>query len=534
MRIKNYLAITTAATSFAIIVTVTVAIFFLMQTSYRDSVKQKGRELARVVALDPNVIQALEKHSISPDSKIQQYIENIRSKTNASYIVITDKDAIRLSHPNTNKVGKHFVGDDIYNAIEKGQEYSTVSSGSLGKAIRNFSPVFYQGKVIGVVCIGYLLEKTSTLFLQQFGTIGMLIVGVFVLCITMVLFLLFKMKRTFLDFEPEFVVRKFREHELVFDSIQDAILAVDSNMSITTINNNAIKLLSDGHYDRYDCIHRPLAYFSSQLSHFVLNNQGNFRQQDLEIGTMTIRANLYPIRDTKGLNGHALVLLTKFKQNELQKELIYLKNYADILRSKTHEYSNKLNVISGMLQMGNSSEAIEFIQQETDNYQSIIRDIVTSISDSVVAGLILAKFNKALDMNVRYSIDEDSTLESYGKSAAEKLVTILGNLVDNALLAAWQNKQRVEPSLHLYLSDRGNQIVIEIEDTGTGISPELSSNILDFGVTSKTNHEQNGVGLYLVKQWVDYFDGSIEWDRTEKNTTLFSIYLDKSSVESYE
>ncbi len=326
-----------------------------------------------------------------------------------------------------------------------------------------------------MVCIGYLLEKTSTVFMQQFGTIGLLIGGVFILCVTMMIILLFKLKRTFLDFEPEFVVRKFREHELVFDSIQDAILAVDSEMNITTINDNAIKLLSNGQLGKYDCIRQPLSQFSTQLSHFVLHNLDSFQQQDFTIGTIDIRANLYPIRSSKKLTGHALVLLTQFKQNELQKELLYMKNYAHILRSKTHEYSNKLNVISGMLQMDKSAEAIEFIQQETDCYQSVIRDIVTSLSDSVVAGLILAKFNKALDMNVRFNIDKDSCLESYAKAASEKLVTIVGNLLDNALLAAWQNREQSEPELNVYLSDRGSQIVIEVEDSGVGVSPELAT-----------------------------------------------------------
>ncbi len=140
MKIKNYLAITTAATSFAIIVAVTAAIFFLMQTSYQDGIKQKGMELAKVIALDPIVIGALEDRSTNSQPELQQYIEHLREQTNASYIVITDKAAIRLSHPDNQKIGHHFVGEDIYTALNNGVEYSTISKGSMGKAIRNFAP----------------------------------------------------------------------------------------------------------------------------------------------------------------------------------------------------------------------------------------------------------------------------------------------------------------------------------------------------------------------------------------------------------
>ncbi|MFZ6043950.1 sensor histidine kinase, partial [Vibrio natriegens] len=104
-----------------------------------------------------------------------------------------------------------------------------------------------------------------------------------------------------------------------------------------------------------------------------------------------------------------IVFFANLEQRELASEVTYLKNYTELLRSKTHEYSNKLNVLSGMLQIGHHDEAVEFIQQETDSYQSIIRSIVTTVQDSAVAGLLLAKFNKAKDLGVTFSLDEDSS-----------------------------------------------------------------------------------------------------------------------------
>ncbi|MCE0496135.1 sensor histidine kinase [Vibrio salinus] len=101
-------------------------------------------------------------------------------------------------------------------------------------------------------------------------------------------------------------------------------------------------------------------------------------------------------------------------------ELTYLKSYSELLRSKTHEYSNKLNVLSGMLQIGKYDECIDFIQQEADGYQSIINQIVKTISNSAVAGLLLAKFNKASRMGVHFKLDNDSSFSPYEKDTSEK------------------------------------------------------------------------------------------------------------------
>lgn len=530
MKLKSYLALTTIATSSFIVIVVTTAILLLLQNSHQEGFQARGLELARVLAHNPVVINAVDAKNNGEEYSLQNYIENIRKSTDASYIVVVDKKALRLSHPTPDKLGKHFIGEDIFPALENGEEYSSVASGSLGEAIRNFSPVWLDGEVIGAICIGYLSVKTSSILLSIFSDIGLIVGTVYVLGICTIVAFVFKIKKTFLDYEPEFIVNKFHEHEMVFDSIRDAIIAVDSNMAITTINNSAIKMLSMGTLDKYDYINHSLSHYSSPLSHLVLSKQGTFHQGEFNIGKLKYSANIYPINTAKGLLGHAIVFFANLDHDELEREVNYLKNYSEILRSKTHEYSNKLNVISGMLQTGKYDESIDFIQQETDRYQSVLRNIVMSVTDSAVASILLAKFNKASEIGVKYSIDVDSHLSNYEKNASEKLVTIIGNLIDNALLASWQNRENVKPEVCVYVSDRSSHVILEVQDSGAGIPEKIANHILEFGVSSKHNDEQSGIGLYLVKQLVDHFNGSIDWERTEKQTTLFSIYLNKSDV----
>lgn len=539
MKLKSYLAITTIATSSFIGLVVTIAILIMLQNSHQEGFQARGLELARVLAHNPIVIDAVNAKNQNKDfhfqdHTLQNYIENIRKSTDASYIVVVDKNAMRLSHPLPERLGKHFVGDDIYPALENGEEYSSLASGSLGEAIRNFSPIRLNGKVIGAICIGYLSQRTSSLLWQKFSDVGLLIGAVYLLGLAAIIAFVYKIKRTFLDYEPEFIVNKFREHEMIFDSIRDAIIAVDSDMNITTINDSAIKRLSMGVSDRYQYVNHPLSHYSTALSHLVLSKQGQFHQGDFNIGKFSYQANIYPINTPKGHLGHSIVFFPNLEQNELEREVNSLTSYTEILRSKTHEYSNKLNVISGLLQTNKYDDAIDYIQMETDRYQHVLGSIVLSITDSTVASLLLAKFNKASDIGVKYTIDSDSILENYEKDTSEKLVTIIGNLIDNALLASWQNRDHATPQVGIYLSDRSSQIIIEVEDSGAGINSAISDHILEFGVSSKTEDGQCGVGLYLVKQLVDYFHGSIDWERTENETTLFSIYLNKSDVTDDE
>ncbi|MGO1298538.1 MAG: ATP-binding protein, partial [Vibrio sp.] len=88
--------------------------------------------------------------------------------------------------------------------------------------------------------------------------------------------------------------------------------------------------------------------------------------------------------------------------------------------------------------------------------------------------------------------------------------------------------------VELYISDRSQHVIIEIQDSGKGIPESINERIIEYGVSTKQDDEQHGVGLYLVNQLVDYFAGTLDWERTEDNTTLFMIYLDKNKLMQYD
>lgn len=536
MKLNKTLTLTTITASSLIVAVVTIAVLLLLHHSYQNALEKRGRELANILAHDPHIMSVVQQSNDGDNhTNLQHYIEQLRKHTDASYMVVVNQQALRLSHPDEYKLGKHFIGDDIYPSLRRASSYSTKAIGSLGEAIRNFTSIVdHKGQVIGAICIGYLSEKISDIWYHQYLQISAIIGVVYLLGLGATLFFFIKMKRTFFNFEPEYVAHKFREYALMFDSIRDAIIATDSNLQITNINKQAATVLSMGTYSQDDYIGHPLTRYSESLSHLLLPHPDRIQQGEFSIGKLTFNALIYPITTAEKTVGYVVVFFTKTAENELRQELTYFKNYAELLRSKTHEYANKLNVLSGMLQLGNYDDCLNVIQKETDHYQAVVHRIVVAFADSAIAGLLLAKYNKASEMGVSYLIDPDSNLSGYTKDTSDKLITMIGNLLDNALLAAWQNRQHVDPEISLYISDRNRHLFIDIEDNGAGISEHIANHILDFGASTKTTSEQTGVGLYLVNQLVNYYNGTLDWERTAANTTLFSICIPKEGLAPHE
>ncbi|NLQ16152.1 sensor histidine kinase [Marinomonas sp. M1K-6] len=530
MTLKSYLALITISTITIIIVAVALVFGYSLQNAYLDGINKRGLELARVVAHDEKVIQAVQASNRGQHLSLEQHIENLRRQTDASYIVVVDKQAIRLSHPTPSLVGETFIGDDVYPTLRQGIDSTSLASGSLGEAIRNFTPIKDNSGTIGAVSVGYLSKTTSELIYQHLREAGLLVAFVYLLGVIIAVVLIAKLKRTFLCLEPEEIVQKFKEHELILDSIRDGIIAIDHELNVTAINSMAVEWLTMNVLSPSQVIKQPLSKQSQSLSHFALEAKGQITQNRFSLGKREFMATLYPIKGKKGDVGYVIVFFPDHGEKSLEQELTASKNYADLLRAKTHEYANRLNVLSGMLQAEHYEDAIEFLQQESDGDQAALRRIIKTIENSAVAGLIFAKHNKAKDLKVEMLIERDCQLGRYPPKTNETLVTLVGNLIDNALLAAWSNRLITSPFVKLYISDRNAHIMIQIEDSGAGVDEKLESRILDFGVSSKHNTEQHGIGLYLVKKVVDQYHGSLDWERSEVNTTVFSIYLDKRAL----
>lgn len=144
----------------------------------------------------------------------------------------------------------------------------------------------------------------------------------------------------------------------------------------------------------------------------------------------------------------------------------------------------------------------------------------------VIAAIILGKYNRAKELRVNFSIDRESTMADVPERIAqEKIVTILGNLLDNAFEAAMQRPPGLR-SVEMSFTDLGNDIVFEIEDSGPGVAVDEQEHIFEKGVTSK-GHGRRGVGLHLVRQRLEELGGQVMVSRGGLGGALFTVVIPK-------
>ena len=208
----------------------------------------------------------------------------------------------------------------------------------------------------------------------------------------------------------------------------------------------------------------------------------------------------------------------------LAKQFSQVKGYSEMLRAQTHEYSNKLHTIAGLIQTDHNREALELICQETAGYQGLIAFLAKAVPYPVLAAFIIGKYNHAQELRIEFEIDPDSQLKDVpSELSREKLVTILGNLIDNAFDAALQGENQTK--VKLSMTDAGNDLVFEIEDSGTGIPTERSEQIFKRGFTTKQN--DRGQGLYLVEKALKDLGGQITLGNSDLGGALFSVFIPK-------
>ncbi|MGC9491326.1 sensor histidine kinase, partial [Vibrio genomosp. F10] len=283
-------------------------------------------------------------------------------------------------------------------------------------------------------------------------------------------------------------------------------------------------------------LNKPLALVlpDSDLA-IVLETGESDHDIDIFLNNQRLIANRSPIIVDDVVVGAVSSFRLRDEINELSEQLSQTKAYAEMLRSQTHEHRNKLNTISGMVQMGELDSVQKLIGQETAHYQSLIEFLRETIRDPLIAGMLLGKTERARELGLELVVEEGSRLEALpDRVNASDVVTILGNLIDNAFDATMsalgefelqdQNDRR---SIEVSVSDYGSEIILEVIDKGIGFPSHVTRNeLLKKGVSTKAS-QNRGVGLHLVNQLTLKYFGQLEMMENTDFGTRMTVYLPK-------
>lgn len=505
----------------------TVAGFiYLKDREARDS-GNTALGVAKFLATTPMVINALQTQN---PQLILDDIESMRSSINAAFIVVGDINGIRYSHPIAERIGQKMQGGDNDNALIEGLSYVSYAKGSLGNSVRGKTPVYDpSGNIIGVVSVGYLVTTIDDKvyhFLFFLITMALLVVLANAVISN---FTARRFQHAILGFEPEEFGRLYMELQVTLSTIKEGIISIDKNSRITSVNQSACQILN---LNTEQVLHENIKTVlpDSNLTDILLTHNDE-NDVDVMLNGQAIIANRNLIIVEGEVVGAVSSFRLKDEITELTKQLSQIREYADMLRSQTHEHRNKLNTISGLIQLGRTSEVLRLIGQETERYQHLIQFLREAITEPVIAGVLLGKSERARELGLVLAIDDGSRLQKLPEHIRpEDLVTILGNFIDNAfdacVSAASLNKD--DKTVSISISDYGQEIIIEVEDNGCGLPEQLNQvALLKKGVSSKKG-KHRGVGLYLANQIIIQYKGQLIMEGKDNKGTRMTAYLPKT------
>src|SRR6478736_1825695 len=246
--------------------------------------------------------------------------------------------------------------------------------------------------------------------------------------------------------------------------------------------------------------------------------------QEIFLNEKTFILNLTPIIEHQRIVGVVASFRDKTELKSLINTISEVRRYSEDLRAQTHEFTNKLYVLSGLLQLGQYKDAFEFIQKESAVHQTQNRILFDQILDSKVQAILLGKIGKASEKKIHFSVDSESTLDTLPEHIEiSHLIIIIGNLIDNAFEAVSQQSKK---EVSFFITDIGHDLIIEVMDNGPGISEEVLNQIFTKGFSTKGT--DRGYGLANIKKMVDELGGSIEVYNQPEGGAIFSVYLPKN------
>jgi two-component system CitB family sensor kinase len=514
---------------------------WLQEQQLRDAYRDRMIAVAQSVAALPSVVDAFDDPD--PSATIQPIAKLLRKASDVTYVVVTNADGIRYSHPDPALIGKHVSTDPSMPL--SGKTYVGTQTGTLGESWRVKVPIFDDSHaVIGVVSVGILESDLRNAYLGN-STLLFLTIGVAaVLGVIGAAGVTSVIRRRTYGLEPEQIAGLLEEREAILHGVREGVVAVDERGHIALINDAAARLL--GIDDNTGLIGLPAAdVLDADLMHLLADDE---TEQGLVLSGERVLVVRRDIAEIDGRTiGTILILRDNTELHALLRDLDGAQGLADGLRSQAHGFANKLHVISGLLELGHVDEAVAFIAHEGSGGTLDGVTGSTGIRDLEVSALLLVKQAHAKELGISVDIDPHSELPQIGSDPASErlrddLLTVVGNLLDNAVEACAYgghiSVSIMESGLAGDLSDGvggASEVTVTVSDNGVGIPAELRERVFVPGYSSKTAipgqlSTGRGIGLTLVKRIAQRHGGSVLIDDDHVNGAHISVRLPVAAV----
>ncbi|WP_046175835.1 DcuS/MalK family sensor histidine kinase [Domibacillus indicus] len=502
------IAFVCAVVAFSLLIT-DILITKTVTDSVEEGQIEKAQNASRIMARTPLVAEALTGRRDEAD--IQLFADDIREATGVQFVVVMDMNGIRKSHPDPGEIGKPFAGGDEQYVLN-GEEYISTAEGTLGPSIRSFTPVLGEdGEQIGAVAVGISTESVQKAAASSrndiyIGTLAGIAAG-----IIGAILLARYIKRVLLGLEPFAIARLLKERSAMLQSVHEGIIAVDRDSTITLMNKAAKSLFQkeeDG----------PVPLGSLQRA---METEREKIDEEQRINGVELLVNSVPIHVGGTVVGAIATYRDKTEVKQLAEQLTGVRLYADALRAQTHEFMNKLHVILGMVQMKSYEELASFIRETVDFKSNEIQLMTEKIKDPVLAGFLVGKLSYAREAGVNLFLRSDYPIPPpEDPSLTHDLITVVGNLIDNAIDAVENSSKK---TINVSFSYGDDILTIEVADSGPGVPKSKQQHLFEKGYSTKGTGR--GIGLALVKGTLEQRAGEFDFLSEPGKGMTFTVYI---------
>lgn len=496
-----------------------VTAVLIQEQQLRAAYQDRMVAVAQSVAGLPVILDAFDDDD--PAETIQPVAEVIRKASDVTYVVVANEFGIRYSHPNPDRIGERVSTDPAIPL--SGQVYVGTQTGTLGESWRVKVPIFDDDEVIGQVSVGILESELRAEFLGGLGGLLAALAAAALVGVVGSAWIGRVIRRRIYGLEPDEIRAMLETREAMLHGIREGLVAVDERERIVLINDAAARLLDVDDPDRV--LGTPVGeVLDRELARFIAS--GEDRETPVLSGERVLLVHGDRVRVEGREIGSIAILRDRTELETMLRELEGAQGLAEGLRAQSHEFSNKLHVVSGLLELGHVDAAIAFIQRVGSGGALSTLDEHDGIADVETAALVLAKRSRAQELGLTFELEPDSHLDPTADPRERTdLVTVVGNLVDNAIEACVLGG-RVVLSIRDDL-DPG-MVVVRVDDDGPGVPPGDRAAIFEPDVSGKAPAQgkaRRGIGLTIVQRVAARLGGSILVEESPAGGARFVVRL---------
>ena len=487
---------------------------------------QNLQNVAEAIAKSP-ILTGKGTTDIEDKEIFSEYLDALKDTLNdIDVISVVNKDGIRMYHSNHALIGTKYDGNMPDFKSNTDDYYAVNESGPSGNQRRAYAAVYNEnGEYVGVVMAIMLTKNIKT------ETVQMLFIFLLITVVAILIELIIagelsgKVKKSLMGYEPDVFTAMYKMRDNILETLAEGIIAFDTNGVIQFANESAIRMLCEN--PRSDLVGQNVDVIGDDiLSRHIKSGE---KERNINLAKADIIFDRVPIKEDGIAVGSIAILHNRAEYTKLMEELSGTRYLVDSMRANNHDFTNKLHVILGLIQMEMYDDASSYIQNITIVQRENISKVMNAVSEPAVAALLIGKIARASELNINFVLREGCYYSPADMNLpSEMLITVIGNLLDNAFDAMNEStdyKKHKELMFGIY--SKPGAVLVTVDDTGSGIKNEDMELIFKNGFSTKG--ECRGTGLHQVKAMVENFGGKITVESQEGVGSSFSISFVKEN-----